>query len=136
LSRRGLLDVMDRHPRVARAFWYSTLVDESIAREWIVNVGHRSAFERLAHLLCELYMRMVSADLARDNRCDFPFRQTELADALALSAVHVNRTLMEMRRAELVSVGGRQLIIHDLVRLQAIAGFDPGYLHLHPASTR
>jgi hypothetical protein len=73
---------------------------------------------------------MESQGLARDLRCDFPFRQSELADMLALSAVHVNRTLMEMRRGGLVSVGGRQLVIHDLPRLQSVAGFDPAYLYL------
>jgi CRP-like cAMP-binding protein len=134
LSRVGLHDVMDRFPRIARAIWRSTLVDESITREWIVNVGYRSAYERLGHLLCELYLRMECVGLARDLRCDFPLRQSELADMLALSAVHVNRTLMEMRRNGLISMGNRQLTIHDMDRLRSVAGFDAGYLHLQDAN--
>jgi CRP-like cAMP-binding protein len=134
LSRVGLQDVMARFPRVARAIWCSTLLDESIAREWIVNMGYRSAYERLGHLLCELYVRMERVGFARDHRCEFPFRQSELADMLALSTVHVNRTLMEMRRQRLISVVNRQLIIHDMVQLEAIAGFNARYLQLQDAS--
>lgn len=122
--------LMEAHPRLARALWWASFVEESIAREWIINVGYRSAFERLAHLFCELYWRLEAVGLGRDQACELPIRQSEIADTLALSAVHVNRTLMELRRSGMVSLTNRRLLIHDMARLKAVAGFDPGYLHL------
>ena len=130
LPQESVLELTDRYPRLTRALWWSTLVEEAITREWIVNVGHRTAFERMAHLFCEIFFRLQAVGLTQDNRCDLPLTQTELADTLALSAVHVNRTLMDMRRARLITFQGRQLIIHDRQALQSVAGFDPNYLHL------
>jgi len=130
VSHEVMGELMERYPRLTRALWWSTLVEESVTREWIVNVGQRTAFERLAHLFCEIFARLSAVGLAYDNRCELPLTQIELADTLALSAVHVNRTLMEMRRARLVSFQNRQLVIHDHAALQSAAGFNPNYLHL------
>lgn len=131
LSQDTMLGILERYPNLARALWWSTLVEESIAREWIVNVGHRTAFERLAHLFCEIYLRLRAVGLTQENRCELPLTQNELADTLALSLVHVNRMLMEMRRAGLVSFQNKQLVIHDLAALQGAAGFNGNYLHLN-----
>jgi CRP-like cAMP-binding protein len=136
LPQESLLELTERYPRLTRALWWSTLVEESITREWIVNVGYRTAFERMAHLFCEIFLRLQAVGLTHENHCDLPLTQTELADTLALSAVHVNRTLMDMRRAHLVTFQGRQLIIHDRQALQSVAGFDPNYLHLDGESNR
>jgi CRP-like cAMP-binding protein len=130
LPQESVLELTERYPRLTRALWWSTLVEEAITREWVVNVGHRTAFERMAHLFCEIFTRLQAVGLTHENRCDLPLTQTELADTLALSAVHVNRTLMEMRRAHLVTFQAKQLIIHDRAGLQSVAGFDPNYLHL------
>jgi len=130
LPQESVLELTERYPRLTRALWWSTLVEEAITREWIVNVGHRTAFERMAHLFCEIFLRLQAVGLTHENRCELPLTQTELADTLALSAVHVNRTLMDMRRAHLVTFQAKQLIIHDRQALQSVAGFDPNYLHL------
>ena len=130
LTRESMLGLIERYPRLARALWWSTLVDESITREWVVNVGHRTAFERIAHLFCEMFTRLQSVGLATGNACDFPMTQMELADALALSSVHVNRVLMELRHTGLVTFRSRRLIIHDLEALKSVSGFNPDYLHL------
>lgn len=122
-------------PGLARALARNSLVHQTIAREWQVNIGHRTSFERLSHLLCELFERLKMVGLARDYTCEIPLTQTEIADTLALSAVHVNRTLMELRRAGLVTYRSKQLIIHDYPRLRDAAGFDPRYLGLAGAST-
>lgn len=119
-----------KFPRITRALWWCTLVDEAIAREWIVNIGYRTAFERMAHLFCEMFMRCRAVGLTRDNGIQLPLTQIELADSLALSPVHVNRTLMELRRARLLSFQAGLLTIHDLDELRSLAGFDPNYLHL------
>jgi CRP-like cAMP-binding protein len=130
LSQETVSEIFERFPGLTRALWWSTLVEEAVTREWIVNVGHRTAFERLAHLFCEIFVRLRAVGLTQDNRCDLPLTQNELADTLALSLVHVNRMLMEMRRAGLVTFQNRQLVIHDLPALQSASGFNPNYLHL------
>ena len=85
-------------PRIASAFWRDTLVEAAIFREWTTNVGRREAYARLAHVLCELVVRMRAVGLAEDHRCELPMTQAELADATGISTVHVNRTLQELRR--------------------------------------
>jgi CRP-like cAMP-binding protein len=130
LSRESVLNLMDQFPRVARALWWSTLVEESITRAWLVNIGHRAAFDRMAHFFCEVYQRLQSVNLTRDTTFDLPLTQTDLGDALALSTVHVNRVLMEMRHHGLITLRNQQLTLHDPQTLRRLAGFDPGYLHL------
>lgn len=130
----SLAGVMDRYPRLARALWWRAAVEESVTHQWLLNVGYRTAFERVAHLLCEVYWRLEAVGLAQDNQCRFPLTQTELGDALALSAVHINRTLMGMRRAGLVRLHGGKLEMLNRNAMQAAAGFDPGYLHLQSGS--
>jgi CRP-like cAMP-binding protein len=126
----AMLALMDRSPRVNRALWWSTLVDEAISREWLVNVGQRTALERMAHLFCEMHARFHAIGLTDGTRLELPVTQSELADTLALSTVHINRTLQELRRQGLVSMNGKMLEIHDLAALQAVAVFDGAYLHL------
>jgi CRP-like cAMP-binding protein len=116
--------------RIARALWWSTLVDESVLREWVVNNGRRDAHERIAHLLCELHARLDMVGLVEDDRLDLPLTQEDLADATSLTAVHTNRTLQRLRSEELIELRSQVLTIRDLKSLQRIAGFDPTYLHL------
>jgi len=130
VPRDVIESLLDRYPRLSRALWWSTLVDESITREWVVNVGHRTAFERMAHLFCEIFERLHTVGLTRGGTCDLPLTQAELSDALALSAVHVNRVLMEMRHNQLITLRNQQLTLHDYQALRNIAGFDARYLHL------
>jgi CRP-like cAMP-binding protein len=134
LSKAKLLEATQRYPRLLRALWWTTLVEQSIAREWIVNVGQRTAFSRAAHLLCEMFLRLRAVGLVQDRSCEFPLTQTEIADTLALSTVHVNRTLMELRRSGLITLRDKVLTLHDLPALQAAAAFDAGYLQLETPS--
>jgi CRP-like cAMP-binding protein len=117
-------------PAMSQALACNSLVQQSISREWLVNIGHRTSFERLSHLLCEIFVRLHVVGLTRDYTCEVPLTQTEIADTLALSAVHVNRTLMELRRSGILSFHSRQLVIHDYAALRQVAGFDPAYLQL------
>jgi len=123
-----LLHKLDAHPGIAQAFGRYARMQEAITREWLVNVGHRTAFERLSHLLCEICVRLEAVGLTRDHRFELPLTQAEIGDTLALSAVHVNRTLMELRRLKLLTFQNRQVTIHDYDALRAAAGFDPHYL--------
>jgi CRP-like cAMP-binding protein len=117
---------------VAEAFWCETLISSAIQREWIVNLGRRSALERVAHLLCELFERLRIVGQVENNSCDFPLTQMDAADAVGLSGVHVNRTLQELRAAGLIVLRGRTLTINDHRGLRDVALFSPGYLHRHP----
>jgi len=128
-ARDALLALIERYPRIGQALCWLALVEELIAREWLVNVGQRTAIERLAHLMCEIFTRMKSVGMTDHGRCELPLTQVELADSLALSTVHVNRTLQELRRRGLVSLSAGMLEIHDFEALQAVALFAPDYLH-------
>lgn len=117
-------------PRVTQALWWHELVTAAVQREWTLNLGQRSAYERLAHLLVELYLRLQTVGRARDGRCDFPLTQNDLADATGLTAVHVNRMLQELRRDGLIELERKQLQILDLARMMDVSMFNPNYLHL------
>lgn len=120
----------EQRPRMAQALLRHELVAASIQREWLLNVGQRTARERVAHLLVELFVRLRAANLARGDTCDFPLTQTDLADATGITSVHVNRTLQELRRDGLIELASRKLRILDIERLKRLAMFNPNYLHL------
>ena len=122
--------MIGRFEGLKRAFRWESLVNMAIQREWALNLGQRSAFERIAHLICELYARLEAAGLAGNGVLEFPLIQTDLADASGISAVHVNRTLKELRVADLIKLDGKKLMIPDRARLEGVAAFDPKYLHL------
>ena len=96
----------------------------------MLNVGQRTAFERIAHLVCELFLKLEAVGLTQGFRCDWPLTQADLADATGLTSVHVNRTLQQLRREGLIEIAGRKLAILNLARLQSVASFNPHYLHL------
>jgi CRP-like cAMP-binding protein len=135
VRRETFEGILGGHSRVTQALWWDTLVTVAVQREWTVNLGQRDALERLAHLLCELYLRLESAGLAGDGQCAFPITQTDLADATGLSTVHVNRTLQELRHQGLIRLADRQLVILDLERLKRVALYDANYLHLEREGT-
>jgi CRP-like cAMP-binding protein len=124
----ALRGVTEAHPHLTRLLWLSTLIDGATHREWLVGLGRRNALARVAHLLCELFVRLEIVGLARDNRFELPLRQTDLADALGLSPVHMNRVLQELRRAQLITWQNGVLVIHDWAELAGRAEFDPCYL--------
>ncbi|TNC08815.1 Crp/Fnr family transcriptional regulator [Methylobacterium terricola] len=129
IPRRALVSTLERHPAMARALRLAKLQEEAISREWLVNVGCRSALERMAHLLCELQVRLQAVGFATRNGYGFPITQQDLGDTLGLSNVHVNRTLRVLRDQNLIEWRERQMRILDLPQLQAIAAFKAGYLH-------
>jgi CRP-like cAMP-binding protein len=130
IPKGDLLELVDERAEVARSLWWSTLVDAAIAREWLVNIGQRDAYERLAHLFCEMWFRLRQVGLTQDGEFAFPLTQEQLADTQGLTAVHVNRMLQRMRGEGLISMANRHVTIHDIVALQRVAGFNPNYLHL------
>jgi CRP-like cAMP-binding protein len=125
-----LLEVTRDYPHLTRVFWFSTNVDAAITRELALSLGQRSAIARMAHLFCELYVRLDVVGRTKGNRYEFPLTQRELSECLGLTVVHVNRTLQELRRKGLVEFENRHLTILDRMGLEGIAEFDPNYLYL------
>jgi CRP-like cAMP-binding protein len=130
IPRDTILELMAQHPRITQALWWSTLVDEATLREWVVNLGQRNAYERAAHLLCELFVRLRAVGLTNGNACELPITQSELGDTLGLTIVHTNRMLQDLRRDGLIELKGKYLTILDLSALTQVALFNPTYLHL------
>jgi CRP-like cAMP-binding protein len=123
--------ITESYPRICRAIWKDTLVDAAIFREWMASIGRRSAYQRIAHLMCEMIVKLHAVGLADDHRrIDWPITQAELGDALGLSNVHVNRTLQELRGDGLITQKDSTLVVHDWEALQRTAMFAPLYLHL------
>ena len=122
--------ITETYPHLTRILWLSTLIDAAVHREWIVSMGRLSSVGHLAHLLCELYVRLEKVGRAEDGNYRLPLTQTELGDVLGLSTVHVNRSLQELRASGAVAWRGDLVTILDWKKLQEIAEFDPLYLNL------
>jgi CRP-like cAMP-binding protein len=130
ISHESLRGVMRRCPRVADVLWRDTLIDAAAFREWMIGIGRRTAVTRIAHVLCEVLLRMRAVGLANGHRCELPITQTELGDALGLSTVHVNRSLQELRSRGLITLRGNLLTVEAWDALKEVGEFDAGYLHL------
>lgn len=129
IGRGEMQTMMHEHPNIARAMYSAQLVDEGILRAWIVSMGRRSSTERVAHLICELYLRARGIGLAGDGEFALPLSQLVLADALGMTAVHINRVLKELRLAGAMALTRGSVTILDPGMLVRIAGFDENYLH-------
>lgn len=129
VPRAEMQAMMDGHPNIARAMYSAQLVDEGIMRAWIVSMGRRSSTERVAHLICELYLRARNIGLTGNGEFALPLSQLVLADALGMTAVHINRVLKELRLAGAMALKRGSVIILDAAKLVQIAGFDENYLH-------
>ena len=121
--------MMNDHPSIARAMYKAQLIDEGTLRQWIVSMGRRSSVERVTHLMCELYLRSLSAADDMTGEVSIPISQVVLADALGMTAVHINRVLRELRECGAMELQRGSLKILDPVKLVQIAGFDENYLH-------
>jgi CRP-like cAMP-binding protein len=122
--------ITERFPNVGHLLWRDSLVDGSIVRTWLTGVGRRTAVSRMAHLLCELHHRLQAVGLVSEAKFQLPVTQMDIADALGLSTVHVNRTLKNLRTQKLISLTAAAVTIHHGERLRTMAGFDSAYLHL------
>ena len=129
IPRNEMDALMRKHPNIARAMYTSQLVDEGTLRAWIVSMGRRSSIERVAHLMCELYMRAFAIDLVADRMVALPLSQIVMADSLGMTPVHINRVLKELRLMGAMDLHRGALVIIDPVKLVQIAGFDENYLH-------
>ena len=131
IPREEIVRLAFERPAVGRAMWYDTLVDGSIFREWIANVGRRDARTRVAHLLCEFALRLKVAGLGDEVGYQLPMTQEQLGDATGLTSVHVNRTIKQLEADGLIDrVSPRSIAIGDWKKLADVGDFDSHYLHL------
>jgi len=128
LPRARVLELSARYPRIGAALWWLTMVENSTLTEWVLCLGRRSADQHLAHLFCELLVRLAAVGMAENNGYALPLTQEQLADALGLTSVHVNRTLQQLRKAGLVELDRGRLRILEWEAIKRRAGFDPAYL--------
>ena len=126
----ALASLIDQHPNLARVLWRDMAASSRVTQEWMVGMGRRSAYQRVAHFLCEVQTRFEAAALATPDECFFPLTQSELADTLGLSVVHVNRVLQQLRREALVQLSQSKLIVLDWPGLVRAGDFDAHYLDL------
>ena len=128
LPKKDLGALIEREPKLMRALWLDTLIEAAVFREWVVNVGRRNARARLAHLLCELAVRL--AEFSRDDKIvEMPITQEQIADATGMTSVHTNRTIQGLRKEGLISLSGGRLVVHNWPALKAIGDFNDLYLH-------
>lgn len=129
-----LKELTERFPHLMRVYWFSTNLDAAMHREWTLSLGRRPALGRIAHLLCELYVRLEIVDLTRDWSFDCHLTQTDISECVGLTPVHVNRTLQELRKSRLIEFERRRVTILDWKGLQRVAEFNPEYLYLERRS--
>lgn len=127
-----LFEAFERFPRVGAALFWSSASDIALYGERLTDLGRRSAYERLAHLLLELLMRLRTVGLAGDKSYDFPLTQELIADLLGLSTPHVNRMIRCLREEGLATIEGSHVVIHDVAALESLAGFDERYYTPQP----
>jgi CRP-like cAMP-binding protein len=122
--------------RIAKALWWSTLVDLATLREWVVNHGRRDAYEQIAHLLYEMLVRYRIVEKTTSETLEFPLTQADLADATGLTPMHVSRMLGKLKEEGLISLKAKTLTILNPERLKEVAGYNPNYLHLDRAQDK
>lgn len=130
VPHRELMSITPRFPHLTRMLWFSTLVDAAIHRQWIVGMGRRDAISHLAHLVCELCIRLSLVGLAEDHAFELPVNQGQLADMLGRSRSHVNANLQQLRALDLLAWTGSRVEVLNWPKLRALAEFDEAYLQL------
>lgn len=126
---QDILKLAQEHAEWGRAFWFDTMIDSSIFREWMLNVGRRTAVSRIAHILLEIAWRMEAIGLSDGRKFIIPVTQADLADAAGLSAVHTNRSLQRLREDGLIRSYGKTVVIEQREELARVGSFDARYMH-------
>lgn len=135
LHHDDLADIVERQPGLTRLLWTSTVVDGAMHRQWSVRLARLSATANIAHFLCELFVRLKLVGLTGESGFAVPMNQSELAEVVGLGRSHVNLSLQELRRSNLIAWKGRQIEILDWDGLRSLGQFDPIYLNLSEAQT-
>jgi CRP-like cAMP-binding protein len=129
VPRCTLQGLIDTRPAISRAYFWNQLVYRDTMRAWLANMGRRTGLQRVAHLICELHVRAGNIGLTNGDSFELPLTQTVIGDALGLTPIHVNRVLRELRSSGVMTLRSGRVVIADVAKLTAIAGFDDSYLH-------
>lgn len=129
IERAQLIEIVEHHPRIVAALWCHTMQEAAMLRERVVRLGRGNAHVRVAYLFCEFLWRYRAAGLGEDHTLAMPLTQVEIADALGLTGVHVNRVLQDFRREGVITLDRRRLTLHRLDHLQHLAECSQDYLH-------
>jgi CRP-like cAMP-binding protein len=135
IAHQTVFEIIETHPRIGLGLWRDTMLDGAIYRQWLTNIGRRSAYQRIAHLLCEVWWRLQAVGGTCGDSYELPVTQTDIGDAMGLSVVHVNRTLQQLRADGLISLQSNVVVVLNWRRLQEAGEFDPTYLQAQPRST-
>jgi CRP-like cAMP-binding protein len=128
--------MLSQSASLIHVLWRETLVDASVFREWMVSLGKRDAQVRIAHMICEMLVRLRLIGLAEENAFVFPASQVDISDAAGMTPVHANRMIQQLRATNLIKWDGPSIRVLDFEGLKAVAEFDDSYLHLRvPIST-
>jgi CRP-like cAMP-binding protein len=130
VPHQRLKEITERYPHLTRLYWFMTNLDAAIQRERTLSLGRRAAISRLAHLFCELRLRLRVVGLVQNDAYEFPLTQVEIGECVGLTSVHVNRMLQELRRQGVLELENREVKILDLRALESIAEYDDRYLYL------
>jgi len=132
VPHENLTRITEQFPHLTRLYWFTTNVDAAIHREWELSLGRRTALSRIAALFCEMRLRLEAVGMTEGETYALPLTQTDLAECLGLTPIHVNRTLKELREQGMVQFRSGRVTILDWDRLRDVAEFDPAYLYLEP----
>lgn len=122
--------ITETHPHLTRLLWFMTTLDAAIHREWELSLGRRTSSSRIAHVLCELHTRFQIIGMTKGDSYRLPLTQFDLAECLGLTAIHVNRTLRELRMNRLVTFRNKTVVIENFAGLAKLAEFDSDYLYI------
>jgi len=133
IPHTAMRELVTSRPMIAHALWRDTLVDASIFREWICNIGQRSALSRLGHVVLEIYKRLKLIGRVDGTSFYFPATQVVFAESIGTSVVHMNRVVQELRGLGILELNRGWITILDEAKLTAVSDFDELYLHLDPS---
>jgi CRP-like cAMP-binding protein len=136
IPRQTIFQALEKYPRIKLALWRDTMLDAALYRQWLINLGRRSATKRIAHLLCEIWTRLRAIGRAQEDSYELPLTQMHVADAMGLSLVQINRGLRSLREAGLITFRHNEVRVHDWKKLREFAEFDPAYLQLRPEPSK
>jgi CRP-like cAMP-binding protein len=129
VSHERIGHIHANEPHLSRLFWFSTLLDAAVQRQWTLKLEQLKASRRVAHRLAEIWRRLEMVGLGRSNGFRSPLTQTDLADMCGTTPIHMNRALSELRREDIVEFRRGLVIVRDRARLEELADFDPDYLY-------
>lgn len=132
VPHENLKTITREFPHLTRVFWFLTNLDAAIHREWVLSMGRRSAIARMAHLFCEMHVRLGLVGLTDGDSYPLALTQDELAECLGITPVHANRTLQDLRGRGLLEFRDGRVTLLDQLALCKVAEFDPSYLYLEP----